>query len=195
MGMSPIAPSNLRVTGYFTLPRERAPRSSAQQMRRLWLSGRSSRYMLSRERVCHSHKDAGPWLPSRCLAMDARSDSDIPAFRRHATLLYLWKLSHSCNRTLRNRVLVEKLIVAYLVNKYFSFYWVRSFTTVFTRDRHLFHFWARWIQPKLFLPIVLRSFSFQVHISCPFVLVMPLKRIRSNMWPCVTCLILMVRMC
>jgi hypothetical protein len=27
-----------------------------------------------------------PWLPSRCLAMDVRSDSDIPAFRRHATM-------------------------------------------------------------------------------------------------------------
>jgi hypothetical protein len=27
-----------------------------------------------------------PWLPSRCLTMDARSDSDILAFRRHATI-------------------------------------------------------------------------------------------------------------
>jgi hypothetical protein len=31
--------------------------------------------------------DAGTCLPSRCLAMDARSDTDIPAFRRYATLL------------------------------------------------------------------------------------------------------------
>jgi hypothetical protein len=29
------------------------------------------------------------WLPSRCLAMDVRSDSDNPAFRRHATLFSL----------------------------------------------------------------------------------------------------------
>jgi hypothetical protein len=36
---------------------------------------------------CHPDNDTEPWILSRCLAMGARSDSDILAFRRHATLL------------------------------------------------------------------------------------------------------------
>jgi hypothetical protein len=52
-------------------------------------------YALSRERVYNCHPDndaltalivAETWLPSHCLAMDARSDSDIPAFRQHVTI-------------------------------------------------------------------------------------------------------------
>jgi hypothetical protein len=43
-------------------------------------------YALSRERVYYPDNDAGMWLPSRCLAMDARSDSDIPVFRLYATI-------------------------------------------------------------------------------------------------------------
>jgi hypothetical protein len=34
----------------------------------------------------HPDNDAEPWLPNRCLAMDARSDSDIQTFRRHTTI-------------------------------------------------------------------------------------------------------------
>jgi hypothetical protein len=37
-------------------------------------------YALLCERVCHPDNDTGNWLPSRCLAKDGRSDSDIPAF-------------------------------------------------------------------------------------------------------------------
>jgi hypothetical protein len=35
---------------------------------------------------CYPNNDTGTWLPSRCLAMYRRSDSDIPAFMRHATI-------------------------------------------------------------------------------------------------------------
>jgi hypothetical protein len=51
-------------------------------------------YALSRELVSHLDNDAfttlivaETWLPNRCLAMDARSDSDIPAFKRHVAIL------------------------------------------------------------------------------------------------------------
>jgi hypothetical protein len=44
MDMSPTVPSKPRVAVHFVLPRERAPRSSAQQMDRLQLSGRTSQY-------------------------------------------------------------------------------------------------------------------------------------------------------
>jgi hypothetical protein len=43
-------------------------------------------YALSHEHVCHPDNDAEPWIPSRCLTMDARSDSDILAFRRQVTI-------------------------------------------------------------------------------------------------------------
>jgi hypothetical protein len=46
----------------------------------------SAMYALSREYVCHPDNDAEPWIPSRCLTMDPRSDSDIPAFWRQATV-------------------------------------------------------------------------------------------------------------
>jgi hypothetical protein len=44
-------------------------------------------YALSRDGFnYYPDNDAGMWLPSRCLAMDTRSDSDIPAFMRYATI-------------------------------------------------------------------------------------------------------------
>jgi hypothetical protein len=44
---------------------------------------------------CHPENDGGTWLSSRCLAMDARSDADIPAFRRHATILLCSSICYS----------------------------------------------------------------------------------------------------
>jgi hypothetical protein len=44
-------------------------------------------YALPRERVVSQET----WLPSRRLATDVRSNSDIPAFRRHATMyMYIY---------------------------------------------------------------------------------------------------------
>jgi hypothetical protein len=44
-------------------------------------------YALSRAHASHPDNGTEPWIPSRCLTMGARSDSDILAFRWHATLL------------------------------------------------------------------------------------------------------------
>jgi hypothetical protein len=75
-------------------------------------------YAQSHERVCYPDNDAGIWLPSRCLAMDARSESDIPAFRRYSTIIYKWRLFiykslHSLDKLgmiLRNRIAVMNLV-------------------------------------------------------------------------------------
>jgi hypothetical protein len=54
-------------------------------------------YALSHKYVYNFHLDNDAFTalivaetlpPSRCLAMDARSDSDIPAFRRHVTIFF-----------------------------------------------------------------------------------------------------------
>jgi hypothetical protein len=37
---------------------------------------------------CHPDNDAEPRIPNRCQTMDARSDSDVLAFMRHASILY-----------------------------------------------------------------------------------------------------------
>jgi hypothetical protein len=50
--------------------------------------------MLCRVNLFNRHPDnaAETWIPSRCLTMDARSDSDILAFKRHATTLIAFEV-------------------------------------------------------------------------------------------------------
>jgi hypothetical protein len=55
------------------------------------------------------------------------------------------------------RVLLEKLTVAQLVNKFSAFYGTRMFITVFTRARHWSISWARWIQSSPSHAVSLRS--------------------------------------
>jgi hypothetical protein len=46
------------------------------------------------------------------------------------------------------RVLLEKLAVSQQVKKFLTFYRTRRFSTTLTTARHLFLYWARWIQSK-----------------------------------------------
>lgn len=48
--------------------------------------------------------------------------------------------------TRQNRSLLQMLIVPQLLMKFIAFYETRKFNTNFTRDRHLFLYWARLIQ-------------------------------------------------
>jgi len=55
------------------------------------------------------------------------------------------------------RVLVQKLTVAKLLKKFSAFYGTSRFITMFTRTRHWYLSWARWIQSTPRHPISLRS--------------------------------------
>jgi hypothetical protein len=67
------------------------------------------------------------------------------------------RMRDQASLTVWNGVLLEKLTVTQLVNKYPVFYGLRIFIAVFTRTRHWTLSWARWIQSTPFHLISVRS--------------------------------------
>jgi hypothetical protein len=82
-------------------------------------------------------------LCSECSCFESRSGIPIWYGVVTITLRRLW-----------NRLLLEKLTVTYLVKKFPAFYGTRRFIIMFTRARHWFVSWARWIQSTLSHPIL-----------------------------------------
>jgi hypothetical protein len=88
--------------------------------------------------------------------------------------LKLWKLAFtSGNRkklTPWSAVLLQKLTVTQLVEKFSAFYGTRRFISLFTRSHHCFLSWARWIQSTTSHTISLRSIliiSFHLRLGLP----------------------------
>jgi hypothetical protein len=55
-----------------------------------------------------------------------------------------------------NKVLLEKLIVTQLVNKFSTLYGTQMFNTMLTKSHHWYPYWATWIQSTPSHPISLR---------------------------------------